>query len=171
MSLSAKRLPIKATLEILMAKIERPNDPSAMVSEYHHWFRDLGYPSLDLHQMRDGSWYILEYLNTPLIPSLTKWNMVLGYMKNTEISKGFIAKYLDSIDPKKQALWAREEAATKEVFREQAELERHNKEVADTYAGMVLKNDALKDRICRNGLHEMLPHNIFKHVPKHYLRS
>jgi len=140
--------------------------PSAAVSPYYCWFQILGYPELDIYEENDGTWFIIQYLNSPLIPSLTKWQMVLGPMKNVEKSFGFCQKYIAKLDITKKAFWAREEAKTKQMLEEHEALDRHKEDVCAIAHNAITHNDELMNRIAKNGISEMDITKLARHVPK-----
>lgn len=77
-------------------------NPSYICSEFYPWFCELGYPNCDIQEYQDGSWRIVEYLNAPIIPSLTRVAHVIGPIQNLIISKSFIEKYLGMLDIRKK---------------------------------------------------------------------
>lgn len=140
--------------------------PSYMVSPYYCWFVLMGYPELDILRYNDGSWAIIQYYRTPVIPSLTPWQVVLGTM-NFPPSYGFCEKYVKELDLQKKAFWAREEEKTKQVENEWEATERHAKDLAETAAKSIMKNDDLVNRIAKNGLKEIDLGYLAKRMPKH----
>ncbi len=144
---------------------------SYICSKYHKWFRELGYPQLDINQYSDGSWDIIEYYNSPVIPCLTKYRTILGNMKNIEISFGFCKKYIEEIDLQKKAIWEREERKTSRMEQEKKSLDDHRQEYADKAFEAVRKNPDLMDRIAKNGLEEMNLGNIAQHIPYSELKA
>lgn len=143
--------------------------PSYMVSPWYCWFVEMGHPNLDVMQWKDGSWAIIEYYKAPIIPSETKWNIVLGYMENVEISAGFIFNWIKKFDLHKKQVWDEEEAKSREAELEWERNERHAEDTVNEYSKAVMGNDDLLNRIAKNGLQEALPWNILKHVPRHQL--
>lgn len=135
------------------------------VSKYHKWFVELGYPQLDIQVYPDGEWSIIEYQNAPIIPSLTKWKVILRGMRNIEISRGFVAKYIAQIDPMKKAFWERENARTKRAVEEAEAKERHAVEASERAAAAITSNPDLMGRIAKNGMQEMDLDNLRKHIP------
>lgn len=144
---------------------------SYICSKYHKWFKEMGYPQLDINKYYDGSWSIIEYYNNPIIPSLTKWKVVLGVMHNIEISYGFCKKYIEEIDLQKKAIWDREERKTSRMEQEKKSLDDHRQEYADKAFEAVRKNPDLMDRIAKNGLEEMNLGNIAQHIPYSELKA
>lgn len=139
---------------------------SYMQSPYHCWFQLMNYPELDIHETKSGEWAIIQYYNTPIIPAQTKWQVVLGYMKNIEISYSFCEKYAKQLDLQRKAFWAREEAATKAMLDEKDKLEEHKLDSVNRATKAIVKNEALMNRIAKNGLKEMDLSYIARHVPK-----
>lgn len=138
---------------------------SSMQSEYHSWFQLNGFPELDILKYEDGSWYVIQYYNAPLIPSMTRWQTVLGEMRNVEISSAFLLKYLKQLDITKKAFWDREEAKTKETEEEFERVEKHREESAEFATQAIVRNPNLMNRIAKNGLCEMDLGYIANHVP------
>lgn len=154
----------------------RSHVPEAYQSPWYKWFVDMQYPNLDILKegcswWRDceesGIWHIIEFYRSPVIPALTKWNYVLMDIKNVEISRSFVEKFVDKLDLRKKQVWDDAEAKSKRLAEEDARLERHREETAQRALDIIKATPTVMDRIHRNGLHEMAPHNIWKHVPRH----
>lgn len=143
--------------------------PSSMVSPWWVWFRELGYPQLDIVRAEDGEWWIHEYLNSPIIPSLTKTMVVLRGMRNIEISFGFVEKFVKQIDLQLKAIWDREEAKTAEVEREHAATQRHRNDSVERAARAITRNEGLMNRIAKGGLPEMDLTRIRRNIPSYRL--
>jgi len=152
-----------------------------MVSEYYTWFVDLGYPNLDIVRHRenywiesdrswltaDGSWSIIEYYNAPIIPSLTRWNFVLANVNDHEISASFVEKMVKMLDLRRKEYWDLCEAKTKAMEDEREALERHAQDIASRATDLIMRTPTVVERIAKNGLQEMDPVNILKHIPRH----
>lgn len=147
----------------------RWNYISAAQSKYHVWFQTMGYPELDIMQYPSGEWDIIQYYNAPIIPSMTRWQMVLGPMRNQEITYGFCAKYIQQLDIQKRAFWAREEAKTKAVLDEGEKGDKRAVEFADRATKAVMKNPELVKRIAKNGLKEIDLRYLSRRIPQHEL--
>lgn len=143
--------------------------PSYMCSPWYTWMCELGYPQLDIKKFNDGSWAIIQYLNSPVVPSMTKWQIVLGYMENVDITPSFVANYVELCNLQKQAFWDNEELRSKAAEMEHDAVERHAEDIASRYAGACARNPALVDRVMKNGVSEILPWKIRQHVPRHKL--
>lgn len=143
--------------------------PSKMVSKYYCWCKDQGYPELDVVQYPDGEWALIQYMQTPIIPSLTKWNFVLKGIRNTEINPEFIRKFADQLNIEKHTVW--EEQAKCERLAHEQELyeERRVQDRADQWMKGIRNNDALMERIAKNGLRELDPRRILNHIPRYRL--
>jgi hypothetical protein len=139
---------------------------SYMVSEFHSWFVEMGYPELDILRYDDGEWHIIQYYNRPVVPALTRWQPVLGPMRNVLITRSFCEKYVKDLDITKKAFWAREEAKTKEVEREHAAEEKRRVEYVDVAHRAITKNPNLMNRIASKGIQEMDIPSIARHVPR-----
>jgi hypothetical protein len=142
-----------------------------MVSKYYPMFCALGYPQLDVVKYDDGEWSIIEYVNAPLVPSLTKWQHVLKGLRNIEITEGFIKKFVRQIDPKEKQFWEREQARTEHMEKEKEEQEKHAIESADRTANVLMKNEALKERFVKNGAIELDLSQLAKYIPSTQLKE
>ena len=140
--------------------------PSSVVSKYFCWFVLMGYPECDIYEEDDGTWFIIQFLNAPIIPHLTRWQMVLGPMRNVEKSYAFCEKYLRECDMNKRAFWDREEAKTKAVNDEHEALDRHKEEFVNHAYKAITKNEGLVQRIAKNGISEIDLTTLAKRVPK-----
>lgn len=137
---------------------------SSMQSPYHPWFIELGYPDLDIKEFRSGEWAIIQYLSSPVIPSLTKWKYVLSGMRNILITRGFIERYVEQLDTSKKAIWEREEQATRDAEEAHRKREEHANETADEMTKAFMKNDALMERFARQGASALRPESIMQHI-------
>jgi hypothetical protein len=126
----------------------------------------LGYPELDILEYSDGSWDIIQYYQSPTVPCLTQWQMVLGTFKNVEKSFALCQKYAQELDIERKQFWAREEAATKAVEDEWQARERHAEDSAELATQAVVRNPNLMNRIGKNGLKEMDLTSIARHIPR-----
>lgn len=142
---------------------------SYMQSKYHVWFQEMGYPELDIMEYPNGEWDIIQYYNSPVIPSMTRWQMVLGPMRNMEKSYSFCAKYVAQLDLQKKAFWAREEAKTKAVLDEAERTDKRAQDVADKATKAVMRNPDLVNRIAKNGLKEIDLRYLSRRIPQHEL--
>lgn len=150
---------------------ERWNGSFEGCSKYYSWFCDLGYPNADLQQWNDGEWALIEFYNSPIIPSMTRWNFILSGMRNVDITRGFVTRFLHSLDLRKREVWEAAEARDKAQDEEKARLDRHAEETAEKAKNIIMNTPTLVERIAKNGLQEMNLHNIVKHVPRHQLRE
>lgn len=141
--------------------------PSTWCSDWYVWFVELGYPMLDIRTWPDGEWAILQYHSKPYVPSLTKWHWVLTELRNVEITPGFVKKWIEALDQTRKEIWDREADKTAEIDREQKALERHKLEMVDRAHQAITRNDALMERIARNGFQEMDLPRIARHIPNY----
>jgi hypothetical protein len=137
---------------------------SSMVSPYNVWFREMGHPLLDILQYEDGEWCIIQYLRSPVVPSLTQFTYVLRGIRNTSITPGFVQRFVDQLDPFKRAFWDREEAKTKDVYDEGARVEREAEDTAERLTKSFMANPDLVARVAKNGFGELNPMKIMRHV-------
>ncbi len=140
--------------------------PSSMVSEYYCWFKDLGYQELDILKYEDGSWDIIQYYSKPYMPCVTKWQVVLGNMKNMLPVPGFVEKYVKQLDMEKREFWDREDGVSKRAVDDVLKLDRHREEIVERAHTAVVRNPGLMERIAKNGLKEMELGHLAQHVPK-----
>lgn len=148
-------------------EITLDNYVSYFCTKYRPWFVELGYPMLDVQQWPDGEWAIIEFLNQPLIPSLTKWHYVLTGLRNIEITYPFLQKYLYALDLHRDGVWDREEKKSQHVEFEHERQVNFQVDVADRAYRAVKRNEGLMERIARNGLKELAARSIFKNIPRY----
>lgn len=137
---------------------------SGFWSPYHKWFVELGHPTLDIMRWDDGEWAILQTFNYPVIPCLCKWNFVLKFIRNVEVTRSFAAKYTELLDVTKAAFWEREDNISKETEDEDKRREVFRKEIVQKMSDVIKRNPVLYERVAKNGIQEILPHNIAKHI-------
>jgi hypothetical protein len=102
---------------------------SSFVGPHYKMMCDLGYPQLDIKQWDDGEWAILEMLNAPLVPSLTRFTYVLKKIRHTEIREGTVKRLVRSIDPAFPEFWVREAEKSISMEMEKDAAERHTEEM------------------------------------------
>jgi len=141
--------------------------PEYVWSKWHHWFVDMGYPLLDINRYQDGEWGIIQWLKYPVIPAFTECRSVLSGLKNVDITRGFVEKFTKSLDVQRGEFWANQEARSKAVEDEHARGERHAEEITDAATGAIMNNPDLCERIMENGLEEIHPLKIAKHIPSY----
>ena len=134
-------------------------------SKWHPWFVDMGYPLLDINRYADGEWSIIQWLTRPVVPAITEWQSVLSGMRNVDITRGFVEKYIKQADMQRKAFWDREDAASREAEDEFESKELHAEELATKATEAIMGNDDLCQRIVKKGMGEMDPLKIARHVP------
>lgn len=135
-----------------------------MVSEWWRVCRDLGYPELDVRKYADGSWSIIQYFQTPIIPSLTKWQPVLMDIRHTEISPTFIKKKADELNLEKGHVWSEVDKNERRI-RDEISFEEDRAEViASKKLDIVKRTPGLMDRIARRGVKELDPRRMLQHI-------
>lgn len=139
---------------------------SSMYSKYHKWFVELGYPQLDINEYEDGEWSIIEFLNSPVVPALCRWNVILGGMRNIIPSYSFCEKYVQMLDTQKRYYWDMEELKTRQAEMSADDVERHGEDLAARAHHIATHNPLLMERIARNGMQELELKNIAKHIPR-----
>lgn len=145
--------------------VGRYADTPAFCSEYYTWFQELGYPTLDIVVYEDGEWSIIEMLTGPHIPSEVKFRPILSGMRNTAITFGFVKKYVEFLDITKGAYLEAEELKSAKILKENDDLARHRRNIAERAVQIINRHDHLKERIAKFGLQEALPWHVAKHIP------
>lgn len=145
--------------------------PSSMCSKYYIWFVELGYENLDILEHQDGSWSIIEYYHTPLIPAEARWNYVLMDIRNTIPTPGFVTKYVHQLDLRRKEAWDIAEAKTRAMEEEKVRLNEHAEDTAERAKNIIMQTPALLERIAEKGLREMDLDKIIKHIPRHQLNG
>lgn len=143
--------------------------PSTMVSPYYCWFKDLGYDELDVITYADGERAIIQYLRSPIIPSFTKWNFVLTKIRNVDFSHAFVKRQCDDLDLQKRAVWARQEASEKKMLEDTLYEDRRSEDRCEQWFKGIRNNDALMQRVAKNGLRELQPMRILNQIPRYRL--
>lgn len=142
-----------------------------LFSEYHKWFVEMGYPELDIVEYDDGSWDIIQFLGSTVIPSEARWQVVLGNIKNRIPTFGFCKHWVDRLDMQKKAFWDLEDLNQKKHLMDQERLDKHVEDLAERMSFIVTHTPTLMERIAKNGIGEMLLHKMARHVPTNELRS
>lgn len=133
---------------------------SSFVSKHYKIFCDLSYPMLDVLEFEDKEWAIIEMLNAPLVPSLTKWQYVLKGMRNVEVSEGLVRKFIKQLDPHEPEFWVKEYEESRKV------IDLKNKQATEQedwseWMGNALKSNAgLMERVAKYGAKELHPDQI-----------
>lgn len=136
---------------------------------WYSWLCELGYPNLDIQQFKDGEWAIIEFYNSPAIPSLTRWNYVLHTLRNIEISPGFVTRYIHQLDLRREETWDALDAKEKAQDEEKAALDKHAEDTAERAKNVIMQTPTLVERIGKGGLKQMDLDKIAKHIPRHQL--
>jgi len=139
--------------------------PEYVWSKWHTWFVEIGYPLLDINRYSDGEWSIIQWLTRPVIPAITEWQNVLSGMRNVDITRGFVEKFLKQCDIQRKEFWHREYKKSLEAEEEFERTERHAQDMAEKATEAVMGNEDLCKRIVKNGLDEIHPLKIAKHIP------
>jgi hypothetical protein len=133
------------------------------------WCVELGYPNIDVQQWKDGEQAIIEFYNSPNIPSLTRWNFVLTGLRNIEITPGFLTRYIHQLDLHRKEVWEAAEAKSREADERHATLEKHAEDTANAAFKVLRGNDDLMQRVAKNGISEIDPNKIRSNIPRHQL--
>jgi len=143
---------------------------SSYVSEYYHWFCELGYPQLDMGQAVDGEWWVVEMQNAPLIPSMTWSKPILKGLRNIEKSKAFLEKYLRLIDPTANAFWDREEKASADAEKRQDDKDKRLEQSTAAKLEAIKGNPELVERFVKYGPRALDMGEMFKHLTPYQKR-
>jgi hypothetical protein len=133
---------------------------------YYSWCVELGYPNVDVQQWPDNEWALIEFYNAPIIPSLTRWNWVLHGMRNIEISRGFLTKYIRQLDLHKKETWDALDAKEKAQDEEKARLDAHAEDTAERAKNIIMQTPTLVERIAKKGIKEIDLDKIVDHIPR-----
>lgn len=145
------------------------NYVSYFFSKYNIWFRELGYPLLDVNELSDGEWGIIQCYTLPIIPCVTQWNWVLTGVRNREITYPFLQKWTAKLDLQKKELWDVEEAKTIAMEKEKDGLETHKQEMVSKAHKLITRNPELMNRIGKDGAKAFDLSEIRKNIPNYKL--
>lgn len=137
---------------------------SGAVGPYYEICCDLGYPQCDIVKYPDGEWAVIAYENAPLVPSLTGWRVISSGIRHKEITHGLVSKLILESDPTKRRLWEREEAKSAQIAAEHEAARQHREDTAERAAQVMVRNDALMQRLAKNGIGELDIGAIASHV-------
>jgi hypothetical protein len=137
---------------------------SGAVGPYYEICCDLGYPQCDIVKYSDGEWAVIAYDNAPLCPSLTGFRVISSGIRNKEITHGLVSKLILESDPMRARLWEREEAKSKQIADEHEAARLHREETAGRAAEVMIRNDALMQRLAKNGIGELDMGAIASHI-------
>lgn len=143
--------------------------PSMMCSPWNRFFRSIGYEELDVVEHNDGSWGIRQYHTKPIIPSLTRWSWVLQDIRHTLITESFLKSQAEQLDLERHTVWDRLRQSEKAALLETEAQERRAQDWADAAWKGVRGNDALIQRIAKNGIKELDPRRMLNHIDKRRL--
>lgn len=143
---------------------------SYLESKYHKWFKELGYPQLDIQEWDDGEWAILEYIGPTVIPCETKWNYILTGLRHIEPSYGFVKNYIDTQETMTHLFRVKKDLDSLKIAEEKMKEDRRVQDLAERATQLVRRNEAMYQRVAANGLQELNLHNIAKHIPQAQLR-
>jgi len=152
-------------------KVTLRNYISYFVSPWHVWFREIGYPELDLLRFEDGEWAIIQFLQAPIIPAETPWTYVLTKLRHVEISPWVCKKYAENLDLERRHVWDELERQERRAAEDKRADDLHCEDVSERMFKAIRGNDDLMNRIAKNGLGETSLPKLFRHVPKHHFRK
>ena len=143
-----------------------------LFSGYHKWFVEMGYSELDIVEYDDGEWCIIQFMNSTVIPSLCKWQVVLGPMRNVEPTYSICWQFANRLDMHKRFFWDVEDMNQKQHLMDALEKDRHVEDLAERASFIVSHTPTVMERIAKTGnLQHMMMENLACHVPKNELKS
>jgi hypothetical protein len=142
-----------------------------LFSDFHSWFVEMGYPELDIVEYEDGSWDIIQFIGQTVIPAETKWQVVLGGIKNQLKTYSFCEYWAKRLDMHKKFFWDLEDFNQKKHLMDAEEQDRHVEDLAERMTHVITHTPTMMERIVKNGAGEMLLHKLACHVPKNELKS
>lgn len=143
-----------------------------LFSQYHKWFKDMGYPELDIVEYDDGEWCIIQFLTSTVIPSQCQWQVVLGPMRNIEPTYSICWQFANRLDMNKRFFWDLEDLRQKQHLLDVEAKDRHVEDLAERASFIVTHTPTMMDRIAKTGdLGETLLHKLACHVPLQELKS
>jgi hypothetical protein len=148
-----------------------PHAPSYLLygeNKYYRWARRCGYPNVDIIDDRDqdGTWSLVEYLRSPVVPSLTPWNYILRDITEP-LTEYMVRRFCEMLDLKKKeyrAMMEMEERLGRENYERALRLE---DDLATRATKLISHNPDLMERIAKNGAKELDTTRILAHVPRH----
>lgn len=148
-----------------------PHAPSYLLygdNKFYRWTKKFGYPNVDIIDDRasDGTWSLIEYLRSPVVPSLTPWNYILRDITEP-LTESLVQRFCEMLDLKKREYRARMEAEEKESKAKVESALRLEDDIATKAAKLISGNDDLLQRIAKNGVAEIQPEKILSNVPRH----
>jgi hypothetical protein len=133
---------------------------------YYAWCVEMGYPNIDIQQWADGEWAIIEFYNSSPLPSQTRWNFVLQDLRNIEISRGFVTRYVHQLDLHRKEAWDALDAKERKQTEEKAALDAHAEDTAERAKNIIMQTPTLVERIAKKGLKQMDLDKIAEHIPR-----
>lgn len=146
-------------------------EDSSLTSPYYEWLCEMGYRELDIVVANDGEWWVIQYLNAPVIPSMTKHEVVIHGFKGVVLCKGFVERVVKSIDPTRKEFWEAQEAQSLKVELEAEKKEKFQEESAEKKMQIIRRCPELMELVAKHGTDQVLPHKIFKNLTPHQKRS
>lgn len=148
-----------------------PHAPSYLLygdNKFYRWTKNFGYPNVDIIDDRaaDGTWSLVEYLRSPVVPSLTPWNYILRDITEP-LTESLVKRFCEMLDLRKREYRARMEAEEKDSKAKVDSALKLEDEIATKAAKLISGNDGLLQRIAKNGVAEITPERILSNVPRH----
>lgn len=158
-------------MSFIEPKVTCENYVSYFVSPYNAWFKEWGYPLLDINRYEDGEFEIIQFHSVPLIPAEVQWSRVLMGFRNMEINPWMIKKYTENLDLERRHAWDELEKSEERARQQQLADELHVQDSAMRKFEAIRRNPDLMERIARNGIQEIGLRQLARHIPNHRYRA
>lgn len=142
------------------------NYRSYFVSPWNVWFEHMGYPELDVIEYPDGEKAVIEYLKAPTVPALTPWNFTLTKLRNMELTYDWLKAWADQKCLERRHVWEEQAKLEERLRQDQLAEDRRSEDFVTRAHAAVVNNPDLMQRVGKNGLGELHPFKLLKHVPK-----
>lgn len=147
-------------------KITARNYVSYLVTPWNAWFKEMGYPELDVVTFGDGERAIIEYLKAPVVPAQTPWNYVLTKLRNMDLGYDYLKAWADQLCLEKRHVWEEAKAREENAVQELLERDRRGEDFINRAHKVISKNPALMERIAKNGAGELSLKSLWRHIPR-----
>jgi len=137
-------------------------------NQLYKWTKSFGYANVDIidDRLRDGTWSLVEYLRSPVIPSLTPWNYILRDITEP-LTETNVGRFCEMLDLNKRQYRVQMEREAKESLLNFNRAQDLESDIAGRAAKLISGNPALMERIAKNGMSEMQPTKILSNIPRH----
>lgn len=135
-------------------------------SAYYSIFCENGYPMLDIIDGENGEWHIIEYLNAPTVPSLTKWAYVLTNIRNREKTWPSIKNLIENLDMYSDYFWSRLKKEEEEAYNRVDSIEQQRIAAAEKTAEALANNDWFREEYAKHGAEAFKLETLAKDIVK-----